>query len=319
MDPGDDISLAFGDGERIQFPALPGASILESAERAGNTLAHNCREGTCNTCKARDGDGREVLLCISPAASGLNLSLPYRRADVVPPSLRRAKINGFSRVCRSVWEVRYRLQFPLPFLPGQYVEASFPGIEAPRRFSMANPPSAKEQILHVRDLSGGAMSTYLGQRAKPEDAFTVRGPFGVFYLRSTRRPKLFVAGGTGLAPIMSMLASIDPASSPPPMAVVAGFADAEDAYALAELRQLAVALPLEIVLAADRAGPAWAALRSNPVAALAAVTSFRLGEGVEAYLCGPPGMVAAARSALISTGLPASDILNEEFAHGGAT
>jgi len=128
-----DIRLTFLDGEVMHFPALDGETILVSAEKAGNLLASNCREGTCRTCMARDAEGGEVLLCVTPALAGLALDLPYRRTDVAPPTLRRAKINAFSRVSRSVWEIRYRLQFPLPFLPGQYVEVTFSGIDGARR------------------------------------------------------------------------------------------------------------------------------------------------------------------------------------------
>ncbi len=314
MESSDHIRLTFSDGEVMDFPPIGGQSILASAEKAGNVLASNCREGTCRTCMARDADGNEVLLCITPAQPGTALNLPYQRTDVTPPSLRRAKVNAFSRASRSVWEIRYRLQFPLPFLPGQYVEVIFPGMASPRRFSMANPPSGKEQVLHVRDLPGGAMSTYLNERAKPEDAFTVRGPFGVFYLRSTARPKLFVAGGTGLAPIVSMLSSIDPATTPP-LALIAGFADAEDAYALETLRVLAETLPLEVVLAADKASAAWEGFVGNPIAALDEVRTIPLDGGTEAYLCGPPGMVNAARGALLARELEATAIFNEEFVH----
>ncbi len=225
------IRLTFSDGEAMHFPPVDGETILVSAEKAGNLLASNCREGTCRTCAARDENGDEVLLCVTPASPGISLALPYRRTDVAPPTLRRAKINAFSRVSRSVWEIRYRLQFPLPFLPGP-------------------------------------------------------------------------------------LSSIDPASAPPALAVVAGFADAEDAYALEALRALAQKLPLEVVLVADRAGEGWPGVTANPVAALREVATVPLARGTEAYLCGPPGMVAAARRELLAAGLDAADVLNEEFVHG---
>ncbi|TWG95955.1 benzoate/toluate 1,2-dioxygenase reductase subunit [Mesorhizobium sp. J18] len=310
------IRIIFSDGEVMHFAPLDGESILSSAEKAGALLANDCRKGTCHTCVARNESGEEVPLCITPASPGLSLQLPYRRTEVTPPTLRRARINSFSRVSRSVWEIRYRLQFPLPFLPGQYVELSFPGVDGSRRFSMANPPSADEQVLHVRDLPGGGMSTYLNDRAKPEDAFTVRGPFGIFYLRLTPKPKLFVAGGTGLAPIVSMLSSIDPANGCPPLAMVVGFSHSADAYALQVLRRLAARLPLELILAADRADAGWPGIEANAVEALREVTSVPLAPGTEAYLCGPPGMVGAARAQLFAQGFEAVDVLNEEFIHG---
>lgn len=315
MKPNNQIRLVFSDGETLHFPPIGGETILASAERAGHTLASNCRAGTCRTCMARDDKEEEILLCITPAVADISLNLPYRRTDLISPSLRRAKINSFSRVSRSVWEVRYRLQFPLPFLPGQYVEATFPGIEGARRFSMANAPSQTEQVLHVRDLPGGAMSDYLATRAKPEDPFTVRGPYGVFYLRSTAKPKLFVSGGTGLAPIVSMLSSLDPGGAPPLSAVV-GFAHADDSYSLDQLRALSKKLPLEVILAADGVGDnRWPGVVANPLAALSEVTRVPLVCGTEAYLCGPPGMVSAARKELLACGFDPADVLNEEFVH----
>ncbi|MDH4984176.1 FAD-binding oxidoreductase [Aminobacter anthyllidis] len=310
----DGISITFADGEVMSFAPTPGGSVLTSAEQAGNALAHSCREGTCRTCVARRPNGDEVLLCVEPAQSGFEAVVPYRRADVSPPTLRRAKINSFQKLSRSVWEIRYRLQFPLPFLPGQFVEATFPGIDGPRRFSMANGPAEAEQILHVRDFPGGAMADYLATRAKPQDAFTVRGPFGIFYLRANPKPKLFVAGGTGLAPIIAMLRGIDRLSSPP-LSLVLGFADEQDAYAIDQLKVLANELPLEIVMTADTANPGWSGKTGNPVAGIGHVTGVPLQEGTEAYLCGPPGMVGAARKALRELGLHQDDIFNEEFVH----
>lgn len=315
MSPSGQIRLVFSDGETLHFSPIGGETILASAEKAGHALASNCRAGTCRTCMARDDNEEEVLLCITPAVADVSLNLPYRRTDLISPSLRRAKINSFSRVSRSAWEVRYRLQFPLPFLPGQYVEATFPGIDGSRRFSMANAPSQTEQVLHVRDLPGGAMSDYLRTRATPGDPFTVRGPYGVFYLRSTAKPKLFVSGGTGLAPIVSMLSSMDPASAPPLSAVV-GFAYADDSYCLDQLRALSKKLPLEVILTADSVGDnGWPGVVANPVVALREVTRVPLGCGTEAYLCGPPGMVAAVRKELLARGFDAADVLNEEFVH----
>lgn len=311
---GRDISLTFSDGETMHFAALAGESVLVSAEKAGNLLASECRQGTCRTCGASDEGGKEVLLCQTLAAAGFRATLPYRRADVTPPTLRRAKINSFARVSASVWEVRYRLQFPLAFLPGQYVEATFPGIDGPRRFSMANPPDAKEQAFHMRDIAGGAMAGYLGTRAKPDDAFTVRGPFGVFYLRATPRPKLFVAGGTGLAPILSMLATLD-ASNSPPLALVAGFSFSQDAYAIDKVDGLAARLPLEVILTADGIAHDWHWQTGNAVSAIDNIQSIPLTGDVEAYLCGPPAMVQAARDALLANGLHAERIFNEEFSH----
>lgn len=306
-----DISITFADGEVIYFPPLPDSNVLIAAERAGNKLAHNCRQGICRSCAALISNGEDVLLCIEPARNDFKATVPYRRADVSQATTRRAKINSFAKVSQSVWEIRYRLQFPLPFLAGQFIEANFPGIEGPRRFSMANTPTETEQILHVRDIAGGAMSTYLNVRAKPQDLFTVRGPFGIFYLRATRKPKLFVSGGTGLAPIMSMLKSID-RNTAPPLTLIAGFTASGDAYGIDELRKLEEELPLKIILTAEKPDAEWQGLSANSVQAVQALS---LSAETEAYLCGPPGMVLAARQALLELGVAKEEIFNEEFSH----
>lgn len=311
-----DITITFDDGETMQFPAVDGESVLASAEKAGNALAHNCRSGTCRTCVAKS-DGEEVLLCITPAQPGFHARVPYLRSEVVVPTLRRAKINRFERISPSVWEIRYRLQFPLSFLPGQYVEVLFNGMVSGRYFSMANAPSNKEQILLIRDLPGGAVSEYLTKRAKPEDTFSVRGPFGVFYLRSTLRPKLFVAGGTGLAPVLSMLRTIKTTGARTPLALIVGSASSEDACAIDELCDLAKSLPLEFIATAVTASDGWNGYTGNPVEALSHIKTLPFDSESEAYLCGPPGMVDAAHQRLLALGFDTIRVFSEEFVHSG--
>ncbi|MGE6743701.1 FAD-binding oxidoreductase [Allorhizobium pseudoryzae] len=308
-----EIRITFSDGELMTFPAVEQLSVLAAAEKAGNILAHSCRNGTCRTCAGSKPDGTEAFLCITPSEAGFEVTVPYRRSDIVPPTVRKAKINGFQKVSQSVWEIRYRLQFPLPFLPGQYVEVTFPGIDAPRRFSMANCPAEKEQVLHVRDLPGGAMSDYLNGRAKPEDGFSVKGPFGVFYLRAVPKPRLFIAGGTGLAPIMAMLRSMDVAATTRPMALVAGSATVNDIYGVNDLKELSTRLPLELIISAASAPGEWSGIIGNPVEAISNVKTVSFDCDTEAYLCGPPGMVQAARERLCALGLLDENIFNEVF------
>lgn len=310
-----DIAITFADGERLVFPCPPEGSVLAAAERAGHALAHNCRAGTCRTCVASLPHGGEVLLCQQPARPGFAAGVSYRRTELSAPTLRRAKINGFERLSRSVWRLRCRLQFPLPFLPGQYVEVSLPGIDGARCFSMANAPGETEQVFYIRDLPEGAVGRYLAERAKPQDPFTVRGPFGVFYLRATPGPKLFVAGGTGLAPIMSMLRTLDKTEHGAPLALVFGVTNAADAFALDELRELASRLRLELIVTAQEAPGEWPGSVGTAVAALDDVRPEFLSEAARTYLCGPPGMVAASRQAMARRGGDPARMFNEEFTH----
>ena len=84
-----------------------------------------------------------------------------------------------------------------------------------------------------------------------------------------------------------------------------------------ELNELAETLPLEVIVAADKSEPTGTMVQGNPVEAIGRVKSLQLSWGTEAYLCGPPGMVNAARRALVARGLADADIFNEEFVHAG--
>ncbi|MBJ2149698.1 2Fe-2S iron-sulfur cluster-binding protein [Paracoccus sp. IB05] len=311
---GDAIRITFADGEPVEFLPLPGDSVLVAAEKAGVKLASNCRAGTCGTCHATGPGGAETALCVTPCAPGQEFALSYNRADLVPASLRRAKINSFSRISAGVWEIRYRMQFPLPFLPGQYVDFTFPGIDDPRHFSMSNPEGQGEQVIHVRDLPGGAMAEFLETRARPELAFSLRGPFGIFYLRRNPRPKLFVTGGTGLAPVLSMLSSLT-AETAAPMILIAGFSREADVYGRAQLSDLAARLPLRVIFACSRAAPGFDGVAQNPVRLLEDPEIAGFAAGAEAYLCGAPAMVTAIRARLQEIGTDMRAVYHEEFSH----
>lgn len=318
------VHLEYADGEVMRFAPLPDRTLLESAEAAGHILASNCRAGTCRTCQVRDAEGRDVLLCVTPATAPFVAALPYRRTDLIQPSTRRAKITGLEKVSASVWALRYRLQFPLAFLPGQYVEVSLPGIDGPRRFSMATAPGDGEHMLLIRNLPGSATATYFTTRAKIGDMFSLRGPFGVFYPRAGGGPKIFVAGGTGLAPILSMLRASPPDVSP--MLLIVGASTPADACELEAISAQAARLPLRVMLCSSRDltpdwacedGSDWQRVAGNPLRGveLGLAQFGPLASETEAYLCGPPAMVEAVRTRLLAHGLDPACIFNEEFLH----
>src|SRR5699024_9080488 len=93
----------------------------------------------------------------------------------------------------------------LAFLPGQYMNVQVPGTDQQRSYSFSSGTKDDHASLMVRITPDGAMSTYLAERAKVGDDLTMTGPYGSFFLRAPQRRMLLLAGGTGLAPILSML------------------------------------------------------------------------------------------------------------------
>src|SRR6185312_7877818 len=96
----------------------------------------------------------------------------------------------------------------LSFLPGQYVNIRVPGSDQTRSYSFSSGPSEARLSFLVRNVHQGVMSRWLCETAKVGDPIEFRGPLGSFYLRPIERPVLFLAGGTGLAPFLSMLDKI---------------------------------------------------------------------------------------------------------------
>lgn len=206
-----DLSCEYSEGENILQAALNNAIALE----------HSCKTGDCDTCKARllEGSviyrdahvapGEEFLTCISFGTGNITIQanyipeLAHISVKTVP-----AKVNTLRFVAQDIVELELRLPPTMKFqyLPGQYIDLSFQGVT--RSYSIANTGSvAKSNIilLHIRILPQGAMSALLQEKIQANTLVRLNGPHGSFFVRSGQRPLLFIAGGTGFAPIKAMI------------------------------------------------------------------------------------------------------------------
>lgn len=116
----------------------------------------------------------------------------------------QASVAGVEALSETSFRLRVTLPAAMPFLPGQYVNVQVPGTPATRAYSFSSHPQALEASFLIRNIPGGLMSGYLA-RAQVGDKMALTGPMGAFYLRPVTRPQVFLAGGTGLAPFLSML------------------------------------------------------------------------------------------------------------------
>ncbi|MEM9989420.1 MAG: 2Fe-2S iron-sulfur cluster binding domain-containing protein, partial [Pseudomonadota bacterium] len=205
------ITVTYSDGEQAKFDIQPKETVLDAAEKEEIPLAYNCKGGICRACQAIDKTtGKTVLLCqIDNVTEDLQYDVSYTKIAVsTVPTIRRAKLLEFDHVCPSVYKLKYKLQFPISFLPGQYARVLVPSEvkgqdKVWRYFSMANAPSDPSTVyFYIKDIPEGEMSRYLTSRAKIGDITKITAPYGAFYLRDNNAPKLFIAGGTGLAPML---------------------------------------------------------------------------------------------------------------------
>src|SRR3982074_2799593 len=221
------IALNFEDGTTQFTEADESESIADAAYRQGINVPLDCTNGVCGTCKAFrqsgefdpgsyiedpliDAEAAEgyVLCCQAKAESDMVIDiLASSSACKVKPKNTMAEIVKVEAL--SAHRIRLSVKplagaFPL-FLPGQYVNVTAPNATAKRPYSFTSAPGADVATFLIRNVPGGKMSAYLEAKAKTGDRLVLNGPFGGFYLRAPRRPILFLAGGTGVGPILSML------------------------------------------------------------------------------------------------------------------
>lgn len=307
------VTISFANQEQVTFVADANMTILEAGERAGIPLAHDCRSGICQTCAGRSARGEELLLCSVRPQEDMVVRVPYDRAQVLRPVFRRAKIMSLTLLSPGVWHLRCRLQFPLAFLPGQYVRLSPPGSVEQRCFSMANPPRNGIYEFYIRALPNGIISDYLRGTAKVGNIISLRGPSGAFYLHERVAPKLFIAGGTGLAPILSMLSVLHEQRFDHPLYLAYGVTHAQDAFGGESLRDMSKDIELTAKVAAINHGETWEGMSGTVVDALSAITFSEPAECLDVYICGPMPMVNAAKSWLADRGFLPDRIYNETF------
>lgn len=351
---GYDVTLVTADGQESTVHCEPGATVLASAEHAGMMLKSSCETGGCGACSAVLKRGRVtmgdhdpnvlevpedqggILLCRSVPDEDCLVELPYDQSKIVvgPPNLHEAEITELDRVADGVMHLVLTLRpgedgsGSADFESGQFVRIMVPGTgegSAPghdnqvrRAYSPANVANWDGRLeFYIRLLPGGAMSEYLSSRAKVGDVLTVWSADGEFGLvENGLRPRWFLAGGTGLSPLLSMLRKMAEWGELQPARLFFGVTRHGEVFAQDEIAELEQTLPEfradTLVWEPDSA---WSGPVGNPVA-LAAAEIAMLDEMPDVYLCGPPPMMDAAQAALTAAGVPEDQIHLERFATG---
>ena len=315
-----------------RFEALDSESMLDAALRQGVALSYSCRTGRCSSCKGRlqagdtvtaheelglsqrERDEGWILTCVRRATSDVTIQVEDL-GDVVLPAAKilPCRIQSLERLAPDVLKVVLRTPptSPFTFLPGQYVDViAAHGVR--RSYSIANAPRADKQLeLHVREVPGGAMSRYWFGQAKPADLLRLNGPLGTFFLRDLGGKDLvFLATGTGIAPVKSMLEALPDLcqeDQPRSVSVYWGGRAPEDMYWRPE--SPASTFRFEQVL--SRAGPDWQGARGHVQDAF--VADMPDLQRTVVYACGSDTMIHSARSRLLELGLSDNAFHSDAF------
>jgi NAD(P)H-flavin reductase/ferredoxin len=319
----------------IEFDCAEGTTILEAARKSGYELPYSCRTGICGSCKGHlvcgsvDMPGTSEALSAEERAAGYTLfcqARPTSDVEIGARSISKLDPNAHQTVNANVYKLTritddvtlLQLRFPtgkrVRFKAGQYLQVLMAD-GSRRSFSMANPPHQNDGVqLHIRHLPGGRFSSYLESTAAAGDIVRVEMPFGDFYLRqNTDKPLVFVASGTGFAPIKSILEDMFKRGAPQrPVTLYWGARRKTDLYQ--------PELP-------EKWAKQYSGFRFIPVLSdqddgasrtgfvhRAVVEDFPSLTGHEVYACGVPAMIAAARKDFTGQcGLPADAFFCDAF------
>lgn len=313
-------------------------TILNAALREGVRFPHSCRVGGCATCKCKlvSGKVKELtesayILSEEELAQGYILACQAVPKTDVAIQVDNLDLNGPNhpvvasggvvqkarKLTHDITALTIQLDEPMAFAAGQYALLSVPGlIDEARSYSFANVPAAKgnqEIEFFIRQVPGGEMSSWAQQDNITGAKVSVEGPYGDFYLREGDSPLICIAGGSGLAPIKSLLEDALNFKCSRDVVFLFGARTQKDLYCLDDIRRLetewAGKLTFVPVLNEEPEDSDWQGKRGL-------VTEFirdYLVAGAQAYMCGPPPMLDAAEVELLNLGVSDDRIFSDKF------
>ncbi len=317
-----------------------GQTILDAALRQGIYIPHACGHGLCGTCKVQLTEGQvdlgeanlfalmdferdegKALACCATLLSDAVIEADVDEdpdARIIPVTDFNCTISRIEAVTPTIKSFWLKLDKPIDFQAGQYVQISLPGIDGDRPFSIANSPqeitATGELELNVRIIAGGAGTAYMHEKLKVGDKLHITGPYGRFLVRSSEQaPMIFMAGGSGLSSPRAMIHDLLNTGCTLPITLIYGQRNLDELYYDDEFKALAqkhANFTYVPALSEDAAG--FDGFKGFVHEAAQAHFNGDFS-GHKAYLCGPPPMIEACLGTLMQGRLYERDIYAEKF------
>jgi len=321
-----------------QFQVEEGESVLTAALRAGFVLPYGCKNGACGSCKGKIVSGTldygiyqhkaltdeeraqgKALFCQAKPLSDLVIEArTIGAAKGILIKTLPCRVQTMERVADDVIVLTLKLPAneQLKFLAGQFLEFLLRD-GARRSYSMANPPHDAELLqVHIRYMPGGKFTEHVFGKMKERDILRFEGPLGTFFLREeSGKPIVFVASGTGFAPIKSIIEHALHAGIARPMTLYWGGRRPQDLYlnALAE-KWAAEHAGLKYVPVLSDALPEDHWQGRTGFVHRAVMEDYPDLSGYQVYACGAPVMVEAAHRDFVALcKLAEEDFLADSF------
>lgn len=335
------FTISLQPGEQ-SFAIEPDQTILEAALAAGFVVPYGCRDGACGACKARidEGDfeqgpvsgtalnaaeraGGMALLCKAHALSDLTITVrSLTRAGDLPIKKLPCRVQSIDRAASDVIVLKAKLPSSdtFRFRAGQYIDFLLDGGRR-RSFSIANAPTNADHLeLHIRRIDGGSFTGHVFENMKERDILRFEGPLGSFGLSAGDAPVVLIAGGTGFAPIKSMIEDLAAAGRSRPIMLYWGSRTREGLYMDELARSWEQLLPgFRYVPVLSEAAPEDGWTGRTGLVHHAVIADLPDLSGHEVYACGSPAMIDAARAELADRcGLPAEAFFADAFTFASA-
>ena len=319
----------------LAFEVEAGQTVLESALKQGISYPHDCTVGTCGSCRSKLRSGKVeaitpfsytlskdeleagyILACQAIAKSDLVIEVDVASGAAIAPSTQPAELVGIDDLTHDIKRLTWRLQTPLSWRAGQYAKVRWNGGAKQRSYSFAHAPDRAgllEVSTFVRHVPGGAFTDLIFKQGPGETVFELDGPHGNFWLREGTGPILCIAGGSGLAPILSLLQDAANRRVRRDCVLLFGARARRDLYAAEEISAIRSAWTAGFdfwpVLSEEEAQ----GFRHGLVTEHVPAALEKLGGGAQAYMCGPPPMIDAAIHAVSARGVALDDIHYDKF------
>jgi len=343
-----------------EFTVAEQETVLGAALRQGVTLAYSCRNGDCGTCKGKLISGKvdygrynekamndterragAALFCQAVPLSDLVIEAKeISAAKDIPIRIMPCRVMQLEKLAHDVMRLWLKLAEGqrLQFLAGQYIDILLSGNQR-RSFSLATAPHADEMLqLHIRHVPGGLFSGQVFTKMKARDLLRFQGPLGTFFMRgdesgesrnagghgnsgtSPDRPAVLVAGGTGFAPIKSILENAFAKGTRRPLSLYWGVRAKRDLY-LPDLPQAWARehshFRFTPVLSEPQPEDHWNGRQGWVHEAVA--EDFPDLSRHEVYASGPPPMIEALKRTVMEHGLPPDRLYYDSFEHAHAS
>ncbi len=347
------ITGRFDDGEEIQFDCAEDEDVISAGLRNGIILMSQCRKGACASCKALcvEGDydfGEHmnvqvlppdeeeegfVVCCQTYPMEDMVINFPYdsvRLGEVIegqdPDPERLADVMLVEQISSTVYryvlrplDIDTELPVEFSYSAGQYAELQIPGTELTRAFSMASIESDNNGQLEfmIRLIPEGEFSEHLKNSAEVGQRVNFKAPYGIFGLHKTERTRCFIAGSTGLAPLISILREMKRSGDHTEAHLFFGMGDIDAMFYEKELIVLEESMPnLSLHLSLMNPSADWVYERGSSVDIFKKiVTDFK--ESPDVYICGPGPMIDAALEVCDELNITHDQIHHEKFVASG--